>query len=602
MAHKTLIVERDVEVKMRDGVVLRADICRPDTPEPLPVLLQRTPYGKGFSQTSFALMAAERGYAVVIQDTRGRWASEGDGYPFIHEMNDGYDSVEWAAHQLWGNGEVGMFGGSYVGYTQFAAAAMRPPSLKTIVPAITMCDPYTIMHSGGALALGVGVSWGLLSGAFMAIMRHPGSDEEKDRLMGQLIAAVDGMALGRTFSHLPLNDMPLIGRNGLIPFLADVIAHPTHDDYWQRLTCPHETLTIPVFHVGGWYDIFIANTLRDFAGIRDAGNARQKVLIGPWVHGSFDAQAGEVDFGLQASGLLMLPEEIQLRWFDHWLKGVENGIMQEPPIQIFVMGDNCWRFESEWPLARTQYTSYYLHSGGAANLLPSLHGDGTLTPAGPSAEPVDTFVYDPRNPVPTCGGGLCCWRPALPPGAFDQREVEARPDVLVYTTPPLEHDVEVTGPVEVHLWAATSAPDTDFTAKLVDVSPFDGVYPERSRGTQGRPCGYARNVQDGIIRTNYRGKGMRNDARHGRSTAQAEPIRPGEVYEYTIDLGATSNVFKAGHRIRLEISSSNFPRFDRNPNTGHPVSDEAELRPALQTIFHDAAHPSHIVLPIIPRG
>jgi len=571
MARKTLIVERDVEIKMRDGVILRADVYRPDTPEPLPVLLQRTPYGKGFSQVAFALMAAERDYVVVVQDTRGRWASEGDGYPFIHEMNDGYDSVEWSAHQPWANGKVGMFGGSYVGYTQLAAAAMHPPSLKTIIPAITFCDPHATTYSGGALALGVGVSWGLVAGAFMAIMRHPGSDAEKDQLMGQLIAAVDGMALGQTFNHLPLNDMPLIGRDGLMTFLTDVIAHPTRDDYWQHLICPHETLAIPVFHIGGWYDIFIANTLRDFADIRDEGNMHQKVLIGPWVHGAFDAQIGEVDFGLQASSLLMLPEEIQLRWFDHWLKGIENGIMQEPPIQIFCMGDNRWRFENEWPLARTQYTPYYLHSGGAAN---SLHGDGVLTPAGPSAEPVDTFVYDPRNPVPTRGGGLCCWRAALPPGAFDQREVESRPDVLVYTTSPLEQDVEVTGPVEVHLWASTSAPDTDFTAKLVDVGP----------------CGYARNVQDGIIRARYR-----------RSAAQAEPILPGEVYEYTIDLGATSNVFKAGHRIRLEISSSNFPRFDRNPNTGHTIGDDAELRPALQTILHDMAHPSHIVLPIIPR-
>jgi putative CocE/NonD family hydrolase len=295
-------------------------------------------------------------------------------------------------------------------------------------------------------------------------------------------------------------------------------------------------------------------------------------LIGPWVHDvSFDAHAGEVDFGLQASGLLLFPDELQLRWFDHWLKGIENGIMEEPPIRIFVMGENRWRFESEWPLARTQYTSYYLHSGGAAN---TLHGDGVLTPERPSDEPVDTFVYDPRNPVPTRGGGLCCWRAALPPGAFDQREVEARPDVLVYTTPALEQDVEATGPIEVHLWAATSAPDTDFTAKLVDVGP----------------CGYARNVQDGIIRARY------------CSTAQANPIRPGEVYEYVIDLGGTSNVFKAGHRIRLEISSSNFPRFSRNSNTRHPVEDNTELRTACQTVFHDAARPSHIVLPIIPRG
>ena len=235
------------------------------------------------------------------------------------------------------------------------------------------------------------------------------------------------------------------------------------------------------------------------------------------------------------------------------------------------MGDNEWRTEEEWPLARTEYTNYYLHSGGAAN---ALGGDGTLSVEKPVDEPVDTFVYDPRNPVPTRGGGLCCWSAALPAGAYDQRAVERRMDVLVYTSPPLKDNVEVTGPIEVRLWAATSAPDTDFTAKLVDVGP----------------CGYARNVQDGIIR-----------ARCRESPDRPTTITPGDVYEYVIDLAATSNVFKVGHRIRVEISSSNFPRFARNPNTGHPLAQDAELRPAVQTVLHDASHPSHIVLPIIPR-
>jgi putative CocE/NonD family hydrolase len=571
MAQKTLIVERDVDVKMRDGIILRADVYRLDTPEPLPVLLQRTPYGKAFTQTTFALMAAERGYAVVNQDTRGRWASEGDGYPLVHEKYDGYDTVEWAAQQLWSNGKVGMFGLSYMGYTQFTAAVTHPPSLRTIIPNVTFCDAHSIAFRGGALALGIGVSWNLLAEASMAIMQHPGTDEEKGRLMGQLIAAVDGMSLGLSFSHLPLNTMPLIGCDGLIPCLTDWISHPTSDDYWHRLNCSHEDITIPVFHIGGWYDIFIDSTIRDFCSIRDSGNPHQKLLVGPWVHGSYDARVGEVDFGLQASDFILVPDEMQLRWFDYWLKGVENGVMQEPSVRIFVMGDNCWRSENEWPFARTQYTRYYLHSGGAAN---SLAGDGTLTTEAPSDEPVDAFVYDPRNPVPTCGGGLCCWQAALPSGAYDQREVETRPDVLVYTTLILEHDVEVTGPLKVHLWAATNAPDTDFTAKLVDVSP----------------CGYARNIQDGIIR-----------ARYCNSLTQAEPIQPGEIYEYTIDLGATSNVFKAGHRIRLEISSSNFPRFDRNLNTGHAIGDDTSMRTALQTILHNAEYPSHIIMPIIPR-
>lgn len=573
---KTVIVERDVEAKMRDGVVLRADVYRPDTAGPLPVLLQRTPYGKGFSNPAFALMAAERGYAVVLQDTRGRWASDGDGYPLIHEMDDGYDSVEWVASQPWANGKVGMYGGSYVGYTQWAAAATQPPSLKTIIPSVTFCDPRTIAYHGGALALGVTVSWGLMSDAQMVIQRLQGSEQDKEELMAQLTEMADGMAGGTTFTRLPLKDMPLLGQEGITSFFYDLITRPIHDAHWQRLVCAHERIEVPALHIGGWYDIFTADTLHDFTAIRERGGSEQarthqKLLIGPWLHGPLEGLVGEVDFGLQAASLLVLPEEIQLRWFDYWLKGEENGIVDEPPIRIFVMGDNQWRTENEWPLARTVYTPYYLHSGGAAN---SLHGDGALNLAKPSHEPVDTYVYDPRNPVPTRGGGLCCWRAALPPGAYDQREVEQRPDVLVYTTPPLNSNVEVTGPIEVHLWAATSAPDTDFTAKLVDVYP----------------CGYVRNVQDGIIR-----------ARHRTSLDQARPVKPGEVYEYVIDLSATSNVFQAGHRIRVEISSSNFPHFDRNPNTGHLLGQDAELRPATQTIFHDAGHPSYILLPIIPR-
>jgi len=572
---KTVFVERDVESKMRDGVILRADVYRPNTSAPLPVLLQRTPYGKGFSSTTFALMAAERGYAVVIQDTRGRWASDGDGYPMVHEMEDGHDSAEWAAHQPWASGRVGMFGASYVGYTQWAAAATQPPSLKAIVPEVTFCDPYTIAYHGGAFALGVMVSWGLMSGAQMAIQRMQGDEEGKNRLLEELIEMADGMATGKTFARLPLRNMPLIGQEGIFPFFHDSLRHSTPDAYWERIRCPHERIQIPAFHIGGWYDIFCADTLRDFSGIREHGGSDlarrgQRLMVGPWLHGPLEGLVGEVDFGLRASSALVLPDEQQLRWFDYWLKGEENGIMEEPPISIFVMGDNRWRTEAEWPMSRTRYTPYYLHSGGAAN---TLGGDGTLTPERPSIEPVDTFVYDPRHPVPTRGGALCCWNAGLAAGAYDQRAIEARPDVLVYTTPVLENSVEVTGPIEVHLWAASSAPETDWSAKLVDV----------------HSCGYARNVQDGIIRVRCSGQ----DGQTGQTAR-------GTVHEYVIDLAATSNVFRAGHRIRVEISSSSFPRFARNPNTGHPLGEDDEVRPATQTISHDAEHPSHIVLPIIP--
>ncbi|MBK8024301.1 MAG: CocE/NonD family hydrolase [Chloroflexi bacterium] len=572
MPPRSLIVEKDVEMTTRDGVILRADIYRPNTSEPVPALLERIPYGKGFgaSKLPFALMAADRGYAVIVQDTRGRWASEGDGAPFIHESQDGYDAVEWAARQPWCDGQVGMFGASYTGYTQLAAAAIRPPSLKAIVPAVTFCNAYDTTFHGGVPALGTMVSWGLGAQAMHAIVRMPDS-LEKLGWLGAWIAAVDGMAQGKTFGHLPLRDMPLIGREGVQDHVGQVLAHPTYDDYWKALTCAHEALTLPMLHIGGWYDIFLSSTLSDFAGIAAAGNTRQKLIIGPWTHDNFEPVVGEVDFGIQSAGMLVLPEEIHLRWFDYWLKGNDNGVMDEPPVRLFVMGENQWRMENEWPLARAQNTPYYLHSGGRAN---TLNGDGVLSPEAPADEAVDTFVYDPRNPVPTRGGPLCCSGSALPAGAYDQREVEARPDVLVYTTPPLDRDVEVTGPLEVHLWASTTAPDTDFTAKLVDVEP----------------CGYARNLADGIVRARYR-----------RSVEQADPIQPGEVYEVVIRLAGTSNLFKAGHRIRVEISSSNFPRFDRNANSGGPLGEDVTLRPALQTIWHDAAHPSHIVLPIVPR-
>jgi putative CocE/NonD family hydrolase len=576
MMRKTIIVERDVEVRMRDGVILRADVYRPDTTTPLPVLLQRTPYGKGFSNPAFAIMAAERGYAVVIQDTRGRWASDGDGQPFIYEQVDGYDTVQWAAAQNWANGKVGMYGGSYVGYTQWAAAVSHPPALKTIIPSVTFCDLRSAMYKGGVLTLGVAVSWNLISTAFMAIQKSEEGQAEKDRLMALWIEAVDNMAKGQTFMHLPLKDLPLLGCDGIVSFFADMMSDPMTHAFWEKIRCAHEDIDIPVFHIGGWYDIFVDNTLEDFAGIQMNSGSKgarnhQKLLLGPWLHGPMEGLVGEVDFGLAASSMLVLPEEVQLRWFDYWLKDEPNGVIGEAPIRIFVMGENTWRDEQEWPLARTVYVPYYLHSNGAAN---TLRGDGVLNTQKPAHEPSDKYVYDPSNPVPTRGGALCCYQAALPPGAYDQRDIESRPDVLVYTTEPLPHDVEITGPLQGQLWAVTDAPDTDFTVKLVDVSP----------------CGYARNVQDGIIRARYR-----------TSSYEENPIKPGEVIVYVIDMAATSNVFKAGHQIRIEVSSSNFPRFDRNLNTGSVLGQDSVIRVATQTILHDADHPSHILLPLIPR-
>ena len=570
--NRRLSVEKDVPIPMRDGSILMADLYRQDGEGPQPGLLTRTPYGKGGSNPAFALAAAERGYTVIQQDTRGRWSSGGSDEPFIHEKQDGFDTIEWIARQPWSNGRVGMFGGSYMGYTQWAAAASQPPALQAIVPAISFCDPYAVSFRGGVLALGSAVSWSLMTGAQMAIQRMQASPEEKLRLRSLWTGLVDGMASGATFRSSGMPEMPLIGTAGIVPGYSQVLDHPVHDPFWERLRCSYECIRVPSLQVGGWYDIFLADTLNDYTRLAAASQTPRKLIVGPWTYGSFESIAGEVGFGIQASGLAVQPDAIQLSWFDAWLKDQPGPILEKPPVRIFVMGDNRWRYEREWPLARTRYTPFYLHSAGQAN---TLHGDGVLSEEIPGAqEPPDLFVYDPTDPVPTVGGGLCCYTPVLRPGAFDQRAVEERRDVLVYTTQPLEADLEVTGPLAARLWISTSAVDTDFSVKLVDV----------------HPTGLARNIQDGIVRTRFRGGDMR-----------PELLEPGAVTELEVDLAATSSVFKAGHSIRVEISSSNFPRFDRNPNTGANFGEPARLIPAQQTVLHDSSHPSHIVLPLIPR-
>ncbi len=576
-----LTVERDVAVPMRDGTLLYADVYRPEAAERYPVILLRTPYNKGLPRIAYPqldpMRAATRGYALVVQDTRGRYASEGDFYCFRHEVDDGYDTVEWAARQPWSDGNVGMYGASYMGATQWLAAIARPPHLRCIVPMITASDYHEgWTYQGGAFELGLNLSW-TLSGLVLANFAHFDLDPaEAARVRAELIDAVDRMC--GPFQHLPLQELPVLRQDRLAEYYYDWLAHPDDDAYWRQwnIEARHGEITVPALNIGGWYDIFLGGTLRNYLGMRQHGptpEARaQRLIVGPWLHGVMWPNVnGEVDFGVLSQGLALDLDGILLRWYDHWLRGIDTGMLGEPPVKLFVMGESVWRDEPAWPLARARAVPYYLHSEGRAN---TQDGDGRLGPDPPGGEPADHYLYDPRNPVPTRGGGLCCWPAALPAGAYDQRPVEGRPDVLVYSTPPLVEALEVTGPVMVTLWAASSASDTDFTAKLVDVEPD----------------GYARNLTDGIIRARYR-----------TSTRSAEPIEPGRAYEYRIDLWATSNVFRAGHRIRLEISSSNFPRFDRNPNTGRPLGVDAELRPAVQTILHDATHPSHVTLPIVPR-
>ena len=377
------------------------------------------------------------------------------------------------------------------------------------------------------------------------------------------------------YRHLPLNDW---GQRlkAAAPYFLDYLRHPGDGPYWwhTNLLKHLEGVRVPMYHLSSWYDIFLEGALHGFTGIRESGGSTQargsqKLLIGPWAHlrpytMPTSRGAGEADFGPEAMVQL---HDYLLRWFDYWLKDIETGIVADPPVRIFVMGENRWRDEAEWPLARTHYSLYYFHSRGSAN---GSYGDGTLSAVPPSDEPPDTYVYDPEDPVPTLGGCTLI----IPQGVYDQRGLEERQDVLVYTSDTLERDVEVTGPLEVNLFASSTARDTDFTAKLVDV----------------HPDGYARNLQDGVIRARYR-----------ESSTDPTLITPGRVYAYRIDLWATSNVFQKGHQIRIEISSSNFPRFDRNHNTGGPFGEETRMEKARQSVHHSTVHPSHIVLPIIPR-
>ena len=576
----SLKVETNLPATMRDGTTLYADVYRPEGPGPFPTILQRTPYDKTAalaSQMLDPMKAAKAGFALVIQDTRGRFTSGGEFYCFADDINDGYDTVEWAALQPWSNGKVGMIGASYVGATQWLCATTRPPHLVAIAPNVTASnyhDGWT--YQGGAFELGFNVSWTLLQLTLANFKTHSGVKSIPQARQAELVGSVNGMT--EAFMHLPLKDMPQL-KGGLADYYFDWLEHPSYDDYWKKLSIEdqHSNITTPALNIGGWYDIFLRGTIRNYLGMRknaateEARNG-QKLIIGPWQHSSRGASmAGSHYFGVAADAMALGMDEIHLRWFQQWLKGEDTGILEEPPVKIFVMGDDVWRDENEWPLARAQATNYYLHSGGNAN---TLHGDGELSPVPPSGEAPDVFLYNPANPVPTRGGQLCCNPYFATSGAFDQNEIEERSDVLVYSTPVLERDVEVTGPITVTLWAATSATDTDFTAKLVDVCE-DGC---------------ARNLTDGIIRARYR-----------ESMSSPSLVEPGRAHCYTIDLLATSNVFKAGHRIRLEVSSSNFPRFDRNTNTGGVIAADTELKPAVQTILHDSEHPAHVTLPIVPR-
>ncbi len=546
-----VLIQDGVRVKMRDGVTLVADVYRPAEDGKYPVLLQRTPYNRAGGSGGFAELAAH-GYVVINQDTRGRFDSEGEFYPFRYESQDGFDTVEWAAAQPWSNGRVGMFGGSYVGATQMLAAIAKPPHLVSIFPYVTASEYYDgWTYQSGALLQWFASSW--TSGlTFDTVRRKTAALQDPKKWVATL--PVDAY---------PLLQFPDV--HAVAPYFTDWVRHETDDAYWKpwKISDHYGEMNLKVLHAGGWHDIFLKGTLNNYIGMRakSPAKAEQKLLIGPWAHAetSPEGKIGDVTFGKQA--VLDMQGTI-LRWADYALKDERNAYATGAPVRLFVMGENAWRDEQEFPLARTVYTKYYL-------------GAGDLGVQKPGKAAPQTFEYDPANPVPTIGGRLCCGNNQLPPGPANQHANESRADVLVFSTPPLERDVEVTGWIKLKLFASSSAPDTDFTAMFTDVDP----------------SGYSRFLTDGIVRARYR-----------NSTAKAEPIEPGKIYEYTIDLWATSNLFRAGHRIRVDISSSNFPRFNRNLNTGDAVEGSTRMEKAKQTIYHDGQHPSALVLPVIPRG
>ena len=570
LAQPRIIVEKNVPARMRDGVTLRADVYRPDTAERLPVLLQRTPYSKnpGREDNLFRRLAS-RGYVVVVQDTRGRYMSDGVAKPH-DEAEDGYDTIEWVSALPYSNGRVGTFGGSYLATTQLLAAPLRPPHLVAIFPSSSYNSRYDMVFQGGAFYLADGLNWNLSQGADVR-RRRTDPEANRDGAIG-LTPEQRRLFNSEWLWHLPLKSIEAMSIREYAPGYFAMLAHPSYDDYWRTfdIEAKHADFDVPAFHITGWYDALSNGTIRNFAGLRrNARSARardgQRLVVGPWTHATPTLNTttiGDVSYGAQAG---FDSEALILEWFDYWLKNRPTGVTNRAPVHLFVMGANVWRDEQEWPLARVVSTSFYLHSAGGAN---TLSGNGTLSKSAPTAESSDHFVYDPAKPVSTGARGGYSRAPS------DQREVEQRSDVLVYTSAPLDAALEVTGPITVELWAASTGTDTDFTAKLVEVLP-DGT---------------ARALTDGILRARYR-----------KSKTTPVLLTPGQAERMTIDVGATSNVFLPGHRIRLEISSSNFPRFDRNPNTGAPFGESAELRVVTQTVLHDSQHPSRIILPVVPR-
>ena len=581
-------VDKSVLVKMTDGTRLSTDIYYPvGASEPLPTVLIQLPYDKnGYrGARSPANYFARNGFVVVVQDMRGRFESEGVYVVSKDNRDDGYDTLSWIAEQGWSNGKVGTYGCSYLGETQIQLATARHPNHTAAIPQAAgggfdgTYRPFLYMD-GGAFELASGLSWFSFAGSKSFNIPPPETpDSTYSRIVQNMQTGLPTppIDLVEAFKELPVIDI-LSSRGFPKTDYEDFIRHIPGDPYWKTLNYATVTdsFNVPALHVNSWYDLGPRETLMTFNLMQtnatgEVGRENQFVIISPTDHCRSESARnplilGERDLGDPTFAYF----ELYRDWFDHFLRGVDNGVTDRPRIQYFLLGANEWRYADAWPLPTSERVSYYLHSGGAAN---SLAGDGSLTTVPPEAEPPDEFSYDPADPVPSVGGPICCTSPsAAPAGSYDQTEVEKREDVLVYTSEPFTEGVEVTGELEAVLYVASSARDTDFTVKLVD------VYPD----------GRAFNVQESILRARFR-----------EGYDKVVHMDEGEVYELHIDLHATANYFGPGHRIRVEVSSSNFPRFDRNLNTGGNNYDESEWVVARNKVYHDRRYPSRIVLPIV---
>jgi hypothetical protein len=558
-------IERHKAMPMSDGVNLYADVYLPAAPGRYPTLVTRTPYGvQRDGVHEMMTKFAQHGYAVVVADVRGRYESDGKWEPFRDEAKDGYEIIEWAAKQDFSNGRIGLQGGSYVGHNQWAAASQNPPHLVAAFPALASTNIYANwLTMGGAFRLSFNYGWGVVRMPNRIMLPQYWHTENY---------MPENLRYENALMHLPLNDMDVEFEGSPVQHYRDWLTHESYDKYWKYVSDEErfDKITVPVHTLGGWFDIFIMGTINGYTGMKNHGGSPEakagtRMIIGPWGHGPTQSFGG-IDF-TPAAFIDMF--ETQLRFYDYYLKGINTGLDFEKPVQLFYMGVNKWRSESDWPVPRTEYRVLYISGDGHAN---SVRGDGRLSFTKPDSKASDTYRYDPLNPVPTTGGNNCCGTPTVA-GPADQRPVERREDILVYTGDYLKDTITIAGPVKMKLFASTDGPDTDWMIKLIDVWPN----------------GYSMPVSEGILRARFR-----------EGLEKVKLLTPDQVYEYEIELTGTANVFLPGHRIRVDITSSNFPQFDRNPNTGDPLGSNAKTRVATQTVYHGGSNLSQIILPVVP--